>query len=103
SSVTPGIERCHGDRLGEIPHVYGLEIAPSRDDRKEGQPRHRSKAIGEIIFGAENQRWSDDGGVWKGLADYLFTLALGATVVRFRIGVGRDCRDVDQGSRTSLS
>ncbi len=98
-----GLERGKRDRFGEIAHIDGLEIAVRRDHREDGQARHRSEAVGEVILGAEHERGPDDRRGREGLAKRRLALALGAAVAGLGVWVGGDRRDVDERARACLA
>ena len=89
------------DRRRCVAHEHRLEQgAPAADQGQRGQkPRHFGEAVEELILGPEQQRRPHDGGGGEGLAHALFTLGLALGIVRIRLQVGADGRDMHHGAQ----
>ncbi len=92
-----GIERCVGDRLGDVGDEHRLEACARADDRHcRRRLDHAGEAIHEGVLRAEHDRRADDRRLREGRAHRGFALALGAGIVDRRCRIGADRRDMHQ-------
>ena len=94
--VGRGINRL-GDGGGDIADIDRLEPAVAADDGHDRRDlRQPGKAVEEAIFRPEDQRRPQDDGGGEGGAHMGLAFALGAGVVRRRLCIRADRRDMDQ-------